>query len=66
MPVLASGPFGPLYGPFFAYIFTSSPCYFLSRLPYNPSPVSSHAIIACILHGLWSAHWRYVFDQVPF
>ncbi|KAI9489201.1 hypothetical protein BDB00DRAFT_844794 [Zychaea mexicana] len=39
---------------------------FSLSFPSNPSAVSSHMIISCILQGLWSAHWRYVFDQVPF
>ncbi|KAI9490985.1 hypothetical protein BDB00DRAFT_835538 [Zychaea mexicana] len=39
---------------------------FSLSFPSNPSAVSSHMIISCILQGLWSTHWRYVFDQVPF
>ncbi|KAI7851818.1 hypothetical protein BDC45DRAFT_444880, partial [Circinella umbellata] len=39
---------------------------FSLKFPPNPSSYSSHVIIACILHGIWSAHWRFLFDQVPF
>ncbi|KAI9494312.1 hypothetical protein BDB00DRAFT_903252 [Zychaea mexicana] len=70
MPVLASGPSGPLYGLIFSFfrlhLHQVHHAIFSLVFLFKPSSVSSHVIIACILHGLWSAHWRYVFDQVPF
>ncbi|KAI7854258.1 hypothetical protein BDC45DRAFT_509018 [Circinella umbellata] len=39
---------------------------FSLSFPHIQSRVSSHTIVACILHGIWSAHWRFIFDAVPF
>ncbi|ORY93645.1 hypothetical protein BCR43DRAFT_444327, partial [Syncephalastrum racemosum] len=38
----------------------------LFQYPSTPSIMSSHLIISCIMQGLWSAHWRHIFDHAPF
>ncbi|KAI9265243.1 hypothetical protein BDA99DRAFT_426352, partial [Phascolomyces articulosus] len=34
--------------------------------PSIQSRISSHTIIAYALHRIWSAHWRFAFDNIPF
>lgn len=36
------------------------------EFPHDPPVIPSYRIIACILQGIWNAHWRFVFDEVPF
>ncbi|KAI9488163.1 hypothetical protein BDB00DRAFT_773009, partial [Zychaea mexicana] len=53
------------------FLFTPTPvqihrAIFSLYFPSNPSPTSSRLIIACILQGVWCAHWRHVFDSMPF
>ncbi|KAI7860247.1 hypothetical protein BDC45DRAFT_529861 [Circinella umbellata] len=39
---------------------------FSLRFPYNPSSLDTHTIVACIMHGIWSAHLNFYYHQVIF
>lgn len=39
---------------------------FKLQFPPSPPTISSSVIIAITMEALWKAHWRFIFDQIPF
>ncbi|KAG0891768.1 hypothetical protein G6F34_011418 [Rhizopus arrhizus] len=55
---------------FFGHTMTTHEVYRTIHLlcfpPQRLSLISNESIIACTILGIWKAHWRFIFDDVPF